>query len=156
MEISLEGSACPRKILASSIKSVQSFIASPSYCLDQFLSAKCIAVLKANVESPDNFLLDANFSPWSTLYLDQHTHRQAAADILRVSCTKLFGEQLSRHKALLEKSSKQSHSVGGAVRDLGKVSRLIAEKRGSSKNVRFLDSPSGIAENAPSTEEEVV
>ena len=155
MEISLEGSACPRKILVSSIKSVQPFIVSPSYCLEQFLSPQCC--VKSNVESPDNFLLDASFSPWSPLYLDRETHRQAAADILRVSCTKLFGEQLSRHKALLEKSTKQSHSVGGAVRDLGKVGRLIAEKRSvSSKNVRFLDSPSGGTENVPSTEEEIV
>ena len=63
--ISLDGGSCPRKILVSSIKSVPSFVLSPSYCLDYFLSDKCIAALKTNLESTENFLEDPNFSPWA-------------------------------------------------------------------------------------------
>ena len=153
--ISLDGGSCPRKILVSSIKSVQSFILSPSYCLDHFLSAKCIAALKSNVESTDNFLDDPNFSPWLPLYLNPENHRQAASDMLRVSCTKLFGERLARHRALLEKCSKQSHSVVGAVRDLSTVSKLIAEKKQSqTRSVRFLDCPvSGVDDQAGTGDE---
>ena len=158
MVISLEGSAFPEKILLSSLVSVQSFIQCPSYCLDSFLSPTCIAELKENLESPINFLEDPHFSPWSSFYLDSNRHRGVVSDALQASCEKLFGERLARHRALVEKSGKQSHSAVGAVRDLSGVSKLLASKKLSQeKRVAFLDTPgSGLEDNASTGEESVV
>ena len=89
--------------------------------------------------------------------MDSNRHRSVVSDALQASCEKLFGERLARHRALLEKSAKQSHSVVGAVRDLTSVSKLLANKKLSQdKRVAFLDTPCSGLEDTGSTGEESV
>ena len=72
VEMSLSGSSVPKKILLSSILSLQSYVSDGAFVSGELLTKDCLDELKANLPVGHVFMSNASFSPWRPLYLQSH------------------------------------------------------------------------------------
>ena len=69
VDMSLNGSKMPKKILLSSIFACQYYASFEKFVSGELLKKDCLEELKCNLPNGKSFIEDASFSPWGALYL---------------------------------------------------------------------------------------